>query len=205
MSVDLQPPELWGNIFLLSKPSSLWNFVLLLFFSCSVVSDSVIPWTAACQAFLSFTVSWSLLKLMSIESVMPSNHLILYLPLLLLSSIFPSTRVFYNEPILHIRWPKYWSFSFIISPSNNIQGWFPLGWTGLSSLQSKVLSRGNALVLSKPFSLWNFVIVAQSNIAVVFIFNCHNKKAKWLALVLIPILEVKKLESENLSDLPQVT
>ena len=76
------------------------------FFSCSVVSDTVIPWTAAHQASLSFTISWSLLKFMSIKSVMPSNHLILYLPLLLLSSIFTSTRVFYNESILCIRWAK---------------------------------------------------------------------------------------------------
>ena len=149
--------------------------------------------TAARQASLPITNSRSLPKPMSIVSVMPSNRLILCHPLLLLSSIFPSTRVFSNKSALCIRWPKYWSFSFIISPSNDIQGWFPLGWTGLSSLQCKVLSRGNALALSKPFSLWNFVIVTQSNIAVVFIFSCHNKKAKWLALVLIPILEVKKL------------
>ena len=76
------------------------------------------PWTAACQASLSFTISWSLLKLMSIESVMPSNRLILCCPLLLLPSIFPSIRVFSSESALHIRWPKYWSFSFSISPSN---------------------------------------------------------------------------------------
>ena len=72
------------------------------------------PWTAACQASLSITNSWSLLKLMSIESVMPSNHLILCYPLLLLPSIFPIIMVFYNESVLRIRWPKYWSFSFSI-------------------------------------------------------------------------------------------
>ena len=77
-----------------------------------------IPWTAACQASLSITNSWSLLKFMSIESVMPSNHLILCSPLLLLPSVFPSIRVFSSESVLHIRWPKYWSFSFSISPSN---------------------------------------------------------------------------------------
>ena len=77
----------------------------------------VTPWTAARQASLSFTISWRLLKLMSIESVMPSNHLLLCHPLLL-PSIFPSIRVFSNESALHIRWPKYWSFSFSISPSN---------------------------------------------------------------------------------------
>ena len=76
------------------------------------------PWTAACQASLSITNSWSFLKLMSIESVMPSNYLILFHPLLLLPSIFPSIRVFSNESVLPIRWPKYWSFIFNISPSN---------------------------------------------------------------------------------------
>ena len=80
------------------------------------------PWTAACQASLSFTISQSLLKLMSIELVMPSNHLILCHPLLLPPSIFPSIRIFSNESALHIRWPKYWSFSFSISPSNECSG-----------------------------------------------------------------------------------
>ena len=84
----------------------------------SVTSDSATPWTATRQASLSITSSWSLLKLVSIKSVMPSNHLILYHPLLLLPSIFPSIRVFTNESVLRIRWPKYWSFSFSISPSN---------------------------------------------------------------------------------------
>ena len=80
------------------------------------------PWTAACQASLSITNSQSLLKLMSIKSVMPSNNLILFCPLLLLPSIFSSIRVFSNESVLHIRWPKYWSFSFNISPSNEHPG-----------------------------------------------------------------------------------
>ena len=80
------------------------------------------PQTAACQASLSITNSQSLLKLMSTESVMPSNHLILCHPLLLLPSIFPSIRVFSNESVLCIRWPKYWSFSFSISPSNEYSG-----------------------------------------------------------------------------------
>ena len=86
-----------------------------LLFSPLVVSDSVTPWTALCQASLSFTISWSLLKLISIELVMPSNHLILCHPLLLLPSIFPSIKVFSNELALGIRWPKHWNFS--ISPS----------------------------------------------------------------------------------------
>ena len=98
------------------------------------------PCTAARQASLSLTISWSLLTLMPIESVMPSNHLILCHPLLL-PSIFPSIRVFSNELALWIRWPKYWSFSFSISPSNEYSGWFPLGLTSLTSLLSKGLSK----------------------------------------------------------------
>ena len=96
------------------------------------------PWTAACQASLSITISWSLLKLMSIESVMPSNHLILCRPLLLPPSVFPSIKVFSNESVLHIRWSEYWSFSFSISPSNEYLGLisFRMDW-----LQSKGLSR----------------------------------------------------------------
>ena len=95
------------------------------------------PWSVACQASLSITNSWSLLiKLMSIELVKPSNHLILCHPLLLLPSIFPSIRVFSNESVLHIRWPKYWSFSFNISSSNAYSGLIPLGLTGWISLQS---------------------------------------------------------------------
>ena len=88
----------------------------------SVVSDSATPRTSALQASLSITNSWSLLKLMSIESVMPSNHLIFCHPLLLWPSIFPSIRVFSKESALRIRWPKYWSFSFDISPSNERSG-----------------------------------------------------------------------------------
>ena len=88
-------------------------------FSHSVFAN---PWTAACQTSLSINNSWSLLKLMSIESVMPSNHLTLCHPFLLLPSIIPSIRVFSSESVLHIRWPKYWSFSFSISPSKEYPG-----------------------------------------------------------------------------------
>ena len=88
----------------------------------SCVQLFVTPWIAACQASLSITNSWSSLKLMSIKSVMPSSHLILCRPLFLLPSIPPSIRVFFNEATLHIRWPKYWSFSFSISPSNEHPG-----------------------------------------------------------------------------------
>ena len=91
------------------------------------------PWTAACQASLSITNSQSLLKLMSIESVMPSNHLILCRPLHLPHSIFPSIRVLSNESALHIRWPKYWSFNFSLSPSNGFSGLisFRIDWLDL--------------------------------------------------------------------------
>ena len=99
------------------------------------------PWIAAHQASLPITNSWSSVKLMSIESVMPSSHLILCHPLLLLPPIPPSIRVFSNESTLRMRWPKYWSFSFSIIPSKEIQGWSPSEWTGWISLQSKGLSR----------------------------------------------------------------
>ena len=99
------------------------------------------PWTAARRASLTITNSWSSPKLMSVESVLPSNHLILCRPLLLLPSTFPSFRIFSNESALRIRWPKYWSFSFSISPSSEHPGLIPLGWTGWISLQSKGLSR----------------------------------------------------------------
>ena len=114
----------------MTKESQCWAFFCLLAlfrystvqFSCSVMSDSATSWTTAHQASLSNPNSQSLLKLMSIESVMLSNHLILCRPLLLPPSIFPSIRVFPNESALHIRWPKYWSFSFNISPSNEHPG-----------------------------------------------------------------------------------
>ena len=97
----------------------------------------MIPWTIACQASLSILNSWSLLKLMSIRSVMASNHLILCHPLLLLPSIFPSIRVFSNESVLHIRWPKCWSFSFSISLSNEHSGLisFSIDWLDLLAIQ----------------------------------------------------------------------
>ena len=104
------------------------------------------PWTAACQASLSFTISRSLLKLISIESVMPSNHLIFCHPVLLLPSIFPSIRVFANESFLHIRWPKYWSFSFSfsfsISLSNEYSGLisFRMDWLDLPAVQGTLKS-----------------------------------------------------------------
>ena len=111
-------------------------------FSRSVVSDSATPWTAAYQASLSIANSRSLLKLMSIESVMPSSHLILCHPLLLLPSIFPSLTVFSNESALRIKWPKYWSFSYKISPTNEHPGMisFRMDWLDLLAAQGTLKS-----------------------------------------------------------------
>ena len=110
--------------------------------SLSGVQLFVTTWTAACQASLSITNCQSLLKLMSIESVMPCNHLILCHPLLLPPSIFPSNRVFSNESVLHIRWPKYWSFSFNINPSNEYSGLisFRTDWLDLLAVQGTLKS-----------------------------------------------------------------
>ena len=117
----------------------LWliRMMLFLLFSCSVGSDSATPWAAAHQASLSFTISWSLLKLMSIKSVMPSNHLILCHPLLFLPSIFPSIRVFSKELALSIKWSKYCSFSLSISPSNEHPGLISprMDWLDLLAIQ----------------------------------------------------------------------
>ena len=126
-------------------------------FSHSAMSDFVTPKTAAHQASLSITNSWSLLKLMSIESVTPSHQLILCHTLLLPPSILPNIRVFSHESVLRIRQPKYWSFSFSSVLLMNIQDWLPLGLTGLISLQSKGLSK----VFSKFHNLevYNFQII----------------------------------------------
>ena len=120
--IELSSPGLAGGFFMTEPPGK--PFLMFQFSSVqslSLVQLSVTPWTAAPQASLSITNSQSLLKLMSIETVVPSNHLILCHPLLLLPLIFPSIRVFSNELVLCIRWPMYWSFSFNISPSKNIQ------------------------------------------------------------------------------------
>ena len=135
-----------------------WNICLLLFSSVQSLSRVWLfatPRTAACQASLSIINSWSLLKLMSIELLMSSNHLILCHPLLLLPSIFPSIRVFSNESVLCIRWPEYWSFSFSISPSNEDSGLtsFRMDWLDLLAVQGtlKILLQQHS---SKPSILW---------------------------------------------------
>jgi len=115
------------------------------------------PWIAAHQASLSITSSPNSPELMCIKLVMPSSHLILCRPLFLLPLIPPSIRVFSNESTLCMRWPKYWSFSLSISPSNEHQDWSPLGWTGWISLQSQGLSRvfSNTTVQKHHASIWN--------------------------------------------------
>ena len=124
-------------------------------FSRSVVSDSATPWTTAHQVSLSITNSRSLPKLMSAESVMPSNHLILCGHLLLLPSIFPSIRVFSNESALHIMWPKYWSFSFNINPSNEHPELisFRMDWLDLLAVQGTLKSQASILRRSAFFTV----------------------------------------------------
>ena len=116
--------------------------ILISLFSRSVVPNSATPWTAACLASLSFTILQSLPKLMSTESVMLSNHLILCCPHLLMPSIFPSIRNIYSESALHIRWPRDWSFSFSISPSNEYSEWifFRIDWSDLLAVQGTLKS-----------------------------------------------------------------
>ena len=135
----------WSSIFIITN--TIKSFVTGLdmsyhFSSVQLLSHVWVfatPWIAICQASLSITNSRSPPKPMSIVSVMPSNHLILCHPILLLPSIFPSIRVFSNDSAVCIRWPKYWSFSFNISPSNEYSGLITLGWTGWISLQSSVM------------------------------------------------------------------
>ena len=132
-------------------------------FSCSVVSDSLPPHGLQ-QASLSITNSWSLLKLMSIESVVPSNHLILCHPLILLSSIFPSIMVFSNESVLPIRWPEYWSFSFSISPSSKYSGLisFRMDWFDVLVVQG-TLSRGFSNTTVRKHQFFSAQLSLQSN------------------------------------------
>ena len=136
------------------------------------MSDSVTPWTAAHQASLSITNSQSLLKLMSIESVMPSNHLILCRPLLLLPSIFPSIRVFSNESTHCMRWPKYWSFSFSIIPSKETPGLisFRMDWLDLLAVQGTLKSllqhhssKASTILQYKIFKMLNIKIFPKNS------------------------------------------
>ena len=144
----------------------MWGKRKAALFSCSVMTDSVTPWTAARQASLSITNSHSLLKLIYVESVIPSNHLVLCRPLLLPPSIFLSVRVFNNESALHLRWPNYWSLSFSISPSDDCLGLisFRIDWFDLLAIQrtlKSLLQHHNlkALIfLAIPNSLFKVVL-----------------------------------------------
>ena len=135
----------------------------------------VTPWTTARQAFLSFTISWSLFKLISIELVMPSNYLILCCPLLVPPSVFPSIRVFSNESVLHIRWPKYLSFSFSTSPSNEYSGLisFRIDWFDLLAVQGtlKSLLQHHS---SKALILWCSTFMVQLSESLACVAESHN-------------------------------
>ena len=136
----------WGDTLTWQTTFTLWWIFRverqLVVQSLSHVGLFLTQWASECEASLSFTISHSFLKLMSIKLVMPSNHLILCRPLLLLPSIFPSIRVFSNQSVLHIRWPKYWSFSFSISPSNEYSGMisFRMDWLDLLAVQETLKS-----------------------------------------------------------------
>ena len=132
-------------------------------FSCSVLSDSATQWITACQATLSITNSQSLPKHMSIKSVIPSSHLTLCHTLLLLPPIPPSIRVFNNESTLHMRWPKYWSFSLSISPSNEHPGLVSLRMNWLVSLQSKGLSKVFSNTTVRKHQFFSAELSSQSN------------------------------------------
>ena len=141
--------------------------------------DSAILWTATQQAYLSFTISWSLLKLISTESVMPSNHLILCHTLLLLPSIFPSIRVFSNESALRIRWPEYWSFSFSINPSNEYSGLisFRIDWFDLLAVQRTL---NTTIQKHQSFSTQLSPQAVQSSTTVIFpMMLFHSCYPKW--------------------------
>ena len=140
--------------FFRKRTGDLYLYILLC--NCQVVYDSATSWIAACQNSLFFTVSWSLLKLTSIESVVPSNHLILCCPLLLLPLVIPSIRVFSNElALFQIRWPKYWSFSFSISTSNEYSGLisFRIDWFDLLAVQGTLKSLLQHHSLRSPVSI----------------------------------------------------
>ena len=169
--VVLFQEDIYVYIFNIAFLLSSYNFNSVQ--SLSPVQLFATPWTAARQASLSITNSWSLLKLMSIESVMPSNHLILCRPLLLLPPIPPSIRVFSNESALHIQSIEF-SASTSVLPMN-IKDWFPLGWIGWISLQSKGLSRvfSNTTDQKHQFFHTAFFIVSHPYVTTLFLYNTH--------------------------------
>ena len=145
----------WFNFLFLHQFSSVQSLNRVQLF--------VTPWIAARQGSLSITNTRSSLKHISIELVMPSSHLILCYPLFFLPPIPPSIRVFSNESTLHMRWPKYWSFSLSISLSNEHQDWWSLGWTGCISLQSKGLSRVFSNTTVQKHQFFSAQLSSQSN------------------------------------------
>ena len=190
----------------------------------SVQSQFATPWTAAHQASLSIINSLSLLKLMSIKSVMPSNHLILCHPLLLLPSIFPSIRAFSNESVLHIRWPKNWSFSFSISSSNEYSGLisFRIDWLDLLAVQGTLESSPapqfksiNSLVFIYPYMTTGKIIALTiqifvgkvmsllfnmlSRVVIAFLPRSEHLLISWLQSPSAVILEPKKIKSVTVS------
>ena len=172
---------------------SRWLLLSVVFHCCSVIQCIQFfqtSWTAARHSSLSCTISQRLLKLMSIEPLMPSNHLILCHPLLLLPSIFPSIKDFSNESALHIRWPKYWSFSFSISPSNEYWGLisFRIDWFDLLAVQGTIKSSPaplfksiNSSLLSLLYGLTSIHEYYGKNIA----SNIQNLLARWHLCFLI--------------------
>ena len=193
----------------------------VLLFGCSVMSNSfATPWTATHQASLSFTVSWSLLKLMSTESVMPSNHLILCHPLLLLPSVFPTIRVFSSESAVHIRWPEYWSFNFGISPSDEDSEFisFRIDWFDLPVVQGTVRSllqhysskawilRHSAIFivqLSHPYYWKNHsFLILLSRFVIAFLPRSKCLLISWLQSASAVILEPKKIACHCLHCFP---
>ena len=143
LSFDSKIPNVTTDLPSFVPPVVLTTWQVLLFVVQSLSHDwfYAMAWGGIHQVSLSFTISWSLLKRLSIESMMPSNHLVLCCPLFLLPSIFPSIRVFSSESVLCIMWPKYWASASASVLPMNIQGWFPIGLTGLISLLLKGLSR----------------------------------------------------------------
>ena len=151
------------------------------------------------QASLSFTISWSLHKLRSIESVMPSNHLILSCYLLLLPSIGPSIRVFPSESTFHIKWPKYWASASASALPMNIQGWFPLGLTGLISFAVQ----GTLKSLLQHHSL-KASILQCSAFLMVQLSHPYMTTGETIALTILYIGVIQKIRSRSWSDLPQI-
>ena len=151
-------------------------------FSCSIMSDSL--WPHGHQTFMSFIISWSLLKLMSIESVMLSNYLVLCCPLLLLPSIFPRIRVIIKESALHIRWLKYWSFSFIVSPSNEYSGLisFRMDWLALLAVQGTLKSLLQHHSSKAPILLWPTMWYILENVPCKLEKNMYSSVFGWNAL-----------------------